>query len=106
VKFTHPASRYAVIGVAAVVGISGGTCTSAAVVLGGLVPSPLRAAAVEKALVGQPPSLDVIASAAAAVAQDLKGEVLGDLFASADYRRATAPVWVKRAISLAASGAR
>jgi CO/xanthine dehydrogenase FAD-binding subunit len=89
-----------------VVGISGGTCTSAAVVLGGLVPSPLRAAAVEKALVGQPPSLDVIASAAAAVAQDLKGEVLGDLFASADYRRATAPVWVKRAISLAASGAR
>src|SRR5207253_1531000 len=37
VKFRHPASRYAVIGVAAIVAVDGGKCRSAAVVLGGLV---------------------------------------------------------------------
>ena len=53
VKFVHPASRYAVIGVAAVVAASGGKCTRASVVVGGLVPQPVRAGSVEKALVGQ-----------------------------------------------------
>ena len=43
VKFTHPASRYAVIGVAAAVTVSGGKCTAAAVAVGGLVPRPMRA---------------------------------------------------------------
>jgi carbon-monoxide dehydrogenase medium subunit len=100
-KFTHPASRYAVTGVAAVVTIAGGTCTAATVVLGGLVPSPRRAAAVEKALVGQTLQPGAIDKAAGEVAADLQGEVLGDLFASADYRRATAAVWVKRALALA-----
>ena len=53
VKFEHPASRYAVIGVAAVLTVSGGTCTSAAVAVGGLVPRPTRAPSVERALSGQ-----------------------------------------------------
>ena len=53
VKFTHPASRYAVIGVAAAVTVSGGTCTAAAVAVGGLVPRPMRAPTVEKALAGR-----------------------------------------------------
>ena len=53
VKFTHPASRYAVIGVAAAVTVSGGTCTAAAVAVGGLVPRPMRAPTLEKALAGR-----------------------------------------------------
>lgn len=106
VKFDHPASRYAVIGVAAAVTASGGTCTSASVALGGLVPRPTRAAAVEKALSGQPLSADAIAKAAGQVSGDLGGEVLGDIYASAEYRKAVAPVWVKRALSTAAERAK
>jgi carbon-monoxide dehydrogenase medium subunit len=104
-KFVHPASRYAVIGVAAAVTVGGGTCTAAAVVLGGLVPRPRRASAVEKALVGQTLSPDAIAKAASQVSQDLGRDILGDLYASAEYRRAVAPVWVKRALTTAAARA-
>jgi aerobic carbon-monoxide dehydrogenase medium subunit len=100
-KFAHPASRYAVIGVAASVTVSGGTCTAAAVALGGLVPAPVRATSVEKALVGQTLSADIIAKAASQVAHDLGSDILGDLYASAEYRKAMAPIWVKRALTTA-----
>ena len=103
VKFAHPASRYAVIGVAASTSASGGKCGAAVIMLGGLVPRPTRAAAVEKAIIGQPLSAESIAKAAGQVTQDLGGDVIGDLYASADYRRAVASVWVKRALSLSAS---
>ena len=106
VKFTHPASRYAVIGVAAAVTVSGGTCTAAAVAVGGLVPRPMRAPAVEKALAGQALSAETIANAARLVVQDLGDDILGDIYASADYRKAVVPVWVKRALTAAAGRAR
>jgi aerobic carbon-monoxide dehydrogenase medium subunit len=101
VKFSHPASRYAVIGVAAIINATGGvggTCTAATVVVGGLVPSPTRASEVEGALIGQALTADTIGNAAKRVVDDLGREVLGDLFASADYRKAVAPVWVRRAL--------
>ena len=105
VKFVHPASRYAVIGVAAIVTAVAGKCTSAAIALGGLVPRPIRASSVEKAIVGQALSADALAKAASRVSEDLGDEVLGDIFASAEYRRAVAPVWVKRALGKAAERA-
>ena len=106
VKFSHPASRYAVIGVAAIVNVSGGKCTAASIALGGLTPHAVRAASVERALTGQALSAETIASAAAQVASDLGGDVLGDVFASATYRAAVAPVWVKRAITAATDRAK
>jgi carbon-monoxide dehydrogenase medium subunit len=105
VKFSHPASRYAVIGVAATLSVAGGKCTAAAVALGGLVPRPARAASVEKALGGQALSGETIAKAASQVSQDLGTDILGDIYASVEYRQAVAPVWVKRALTLAASRA-
>jgi carbon-monoxide dehydrogenase medium subunit len=102
-KFAHPASRYAVIGVAAVLTASGGSCTAAAVAVGGLVPRPVRAGAVEQALVGQPLSADTIEKAAKLASNDLGPDVIGDLYASAEYRSAVAPVWVKRALTQAAA---
>src|SRR5262245_46342186 len=54
VKFSHPASRYAVIGVAAIVTVGGGVCTAASVAIGGLVPKPVRAPSVERAIIGNP----------------------------------------------------
>ena len=105
VKFSHPASRYAVIGVAASIRVSGGTCAAAAVAIGGLVPGPLRSVSVEKALIGQVLSAEVIAKAASQVANDLGSDILGDLYASADYRKAVAPVYVRRALTTAAERA-
>jgi len=105
VKFSHPASRYAVIGVAAIVSIAEGTCAEAAVALGGLVEAPIRARSVEQALVGQQLTAETIAAASQAVAGDLGNDLLGDIFASAEYRKAVAPVWVRRAVSAAAERA-
>lgn len=102
-KFSHPASRYAVIGAAARVASSGGTCTAASVALGGLVPAPVRAGAVEEALVGKPLTEESIAAASKAVADCLDDdEVLGDVYASAGYRKAVAHIWVRQALSAAA----
>lgn len=106
VKFEHPASRYAVIGVAAAVTATGGKCTAASVAIGGLVPRPMRASAVERALNGQALTADIIAKAASQVSRDLGADILGDIYASADYRKAVAPVWVKRALSTAADRAK
>lgn len=106
VKFVHPASRYAVIGVLAAITASSGKCTAAAVAVGGLVPRPVRASSVEKALVGQTLSAETIAKAASQVSQDLGSDILGDIFASAEYRTAVAPVWVKRALTQATERAR
>jgi carbon-monoxide dehydrogenase medium subunit len=103
-KFTHPASRYAVVGAAAVVTMKGGACTGARVALGGLLPAAIRLPSVEAALNGAKPSPDAIAKAAQSVGRDLSarsGDVLEDVYASADYRRAMAVVFVKRALTTA-----
>ncbi len=105
-KFEHPASRYAVIGAAAVVTVSNGTCTAAAVALCGLVPRPQRAPTVEKALTGKSPTAEAIAAAATGVGADLGADIIGDVYASAEYRKAVAPVYVKRALIAACGRAR
>jgi carbon-monoxide dehydrogenase medium subunit len=105
VKFPHPASRYAVIGAAALVTLESGSCTAARVAIGGLVPSARRAPGVERALVGKQPSDAEIAAAAEHVQGDLGDDVSGDIFASADYRKAVASVYVKRALSAAVARA-
>lgn len=105
-KFEHPASRYAVVGVAACVIVNGGTCAAASIVLCGLTSTPARAKSGEQALVGQALTRETIAAAAGKVGTDLGSDVLGDIFASAEYRAAVAPVYVRRAVEAAASRAR
>jgi aerobic carbon-monoxide dehydrogenase medium subunit len=101
VKFSHPASYYAVIGVAAILTIQKGTCADASVAIGGLVPAARRCPSVEGALTGKTSAAEHAASAASQVSRDLGDDLLGDIFASADYRRAMAPVYVERAIRAA-----
>ena len=109
-KFEHPASRYAVIGVATILTVEGGTCTAAAVAIGGLVPTPRRAVSVEAALRGvrlkADPADNTLSDAAARVTADLGDDIIGDLYASAEYRKAMAPIWVKRALTAAAGRVR
>jgi aerobic carbon-monoxide dehydrogenase medium subunit len=105
VKFSHPASRYAVIGAAASVTVDKNQCTAARVALGGLLPHASRARAVEKALTGKALDTASMTAAVAQVKSDLGNDVNGDIFASAAYRAAVAPVYVKRAIAAAAARA-
>ena len=100
-KFVHPASRYAVVGAAAIVTLKNGTCRGASIAVGGLVPAAKRATRVERALNGSTPAPETISNAASLVAQDLGGDIIGDLFASSDYRKSVAPVFVTRALSAA-----
>ena len=63
------------------------------------------AQAVEKALAGQALTPDALRTPPSQVSQDLGADILGDLYASAEYRRVTAPVWVRRALAAAQDAA-
>jgi carbon-monoxide dehydrogenase medium subunit len=104
-KFRHPASGYAVVGVAAVVSLGDGdTCQSARIAVTGATAKATRATAAEQALTGKPLSAETIAAAAGVAAQGL--DVNGDHYASADYRRHLVGVYARRAIERAAAQAR
>lgn len=105
-KFSHPASRYAVVGVAAWVAVANGTCNAARIALGGLLPNARRANGAERALIGQALTEETIAAAADRVSADLGRDVSGDIYASAEYRAAMAPVFTKRALANAVARAR
>jgi len=105
VKFSHPASRYAVIGAAALVSMEKDQCRAARIAVGGLLPHATRAKAVEAALVGKAGTATTIEAAAAQLHADLGDQVSGDIYASAEYRAAVSPVYVKRAVAAAAARA-
>ncbi|CAN5464118.1 xanthine dehydrogenase family protein subunit M [soil metagenome] len=104
-KLFNPASRYAVVGCAAQVKVENGICTAASVAVGGLTSHATKANAVEAALVGKALTEANIAAAAAQISQDLGDDVMGDLHASADYRRSIAPIYVAQALTAAAARA-
>ena len=97
-KFSHPASRYAVLGAAASVSVKDGRLAAARVALGGLLPHARRAVSVEKALMGSTTTEDAVGAAAKEVTADLRDDVTGDIYASAEYRAAMAPVFIRRAV--------
>ena len=98
-KMAHPATHFAVVGGAVVVTVDGGRCTAASVVVGGLVAAPLRARAVETALVGQELTMENITAATERISIDLGSDVFGDsVFASAEFRRVVVGVEVKHAL--------
>ena len=100
-KMAHPASFYAVVGGAVVVTMDGERCTAASVAVGGLTPRPVRAPAVEAALTGATLTVDSIAAATANLGEDLVAagvDIIGDVYASAEYRAGVAPVEVKHAL--------
>lgn len=104
-KLSNPASRYAMVGAAAVIRLADGKISHASVAVGGLTPTPTRASSVEAALLGKAPDGDTIGAAADEVQNDIGDYILGDIHAGAEYRRAMAPVFVKRAVTSAAQRA-
>ena len=100
-KMAHPASFYAVVGGAVVVTMDGNRCTAASVAVGGLTPRPVKAAAVEQALSGTTLTMDSIADATSRLSEDISAagvDIIGDVYASADFRASVAPVEVKHAL--------
>ena len=95
---SHPASFYAVVGGAVVVTVQDNRCTAAKIAVGGLIPSPVRSPSVENALVGKELTQENVTAAANHLPDDLGDNIIGDLFASADFRKAMAPIEVKHAL--------
>ena len=102
VKVRHPASGFAVVGVAvSLTRDSSGKCQSAGVGITGVSPTPYRAKGVEDALQGS--QLDAKALSAAASHAADKVNANSDLFASAEYRKHLAEVYTRRALETAVS---
>jgi carbon-monoxide dehydrogenase medium subunit len=104
-KMPNPASGYAMVGAAASIKMDMGKCVSARVAVGGLTTHATRMPSVEAALVGQELNADTISAAADASTDDLTGDMLEDIHASEDYRRAMVKVYLKRALKKAADRA-
>src|SRR5258708_7899361 len=99
-KFRHPASGFAVVGVAVTLTRDGGKCQSAGVGITGAAPKPYKAGAVEKALKGAMLDAKSLAAAAAHAADGV--DVNSDLFASSEYRKHLAEIYTRRALEQAA----
>lgn len=99
----QPASGYAIVGVAARIGLSEGNISFARVGITGVGSKAYRALAVEKALEGQPAKDDTYGIASRVAAEGV--EALEDLHASSEYRAHLATVFTCRAIAAAAGRA-
>jgi len=99
-KMPHPASGFAVVAVAANLSFNGGSqCKSASIGVTGVSSKAYRAAAVESALTGATVNDETILTAANHATDGV--DVNGDVFASDEYRKHLAAVYVRRAIAAA-----
>ena len=97
-KLHQRASHYAIVGAAVALDVTGGVIQSARIGITGATTHAMRLTGVESALAGK--KVDGIAAAVASAADGI-ADLNADLHASADYRRAMIPVFVKRAIEKA-----
>ncbi len=95
-KHPHPASRYAVVGVAVVGSSSGGNASGVRVGVTGASDHAYRARKSEDAINGKPLNADTIKAAAAHAAEG--ASMLSDLTASAEYRAHLVQVYTARAL--------
>ncbi len=99
-KFNRVAQAWSIVAVAALVRREGGRIAEARVALTNMGPTPLRARAVEAALVDVEASHEAVAAAAEHAAEGTSPS--SDLNAQADYRQHLATVLTRRAVTAAA----
>ncbi len=102
-KYPNPASRYALVGVAAQLTVAGGKVTAARVATTGLATKPLRALAVEAALQGKAADAASLAAAAEKATDGLKLRAAAQMPDA--YRRSLAVTFTARALTRAAKRA-
>ena len=104
-KVPHPASGFAVVGVAVHLNLNAdGSCSAAGVGVTGVATKGFRAPGVESVLAGATLDDQTISAAAAKVCDGINATK--DLYASADYRRHLAEVHTRRAIQAALASAK
>jgi len=99
-KFTRVAQQWSIVAVAATVKLDGDSISQAKVGLTNMGSTPIRASAVEQALLGQSASGDAAKAAAAAAADGTSPPT--DTNGDQDYRRHLATVLTRRAVRAAA----
>src|SRR5262245_1497681 len=100
-KFPHPASRFAVVGVAAVLSVDGGKVGKASVGVTGAGTKAVRAKGVETAITGKGTDAASIQAAAEKAAEGV--DVQADLQGSVEYKSHLLRVFAKRAMEAAAA---
>ncbi len=96
-KFPHPASRYAVAGVAVVLRVENDVVRAIRIGVTGAADHAQRATQAEAALQGKPLNKENIAAAAQLASAGFTA--LGDMFASSDYRAHLVSVLAEQALS-------
>ncbi len=99
-KFNRVAQAWSIVAVAAAIRLEGSTIAEAKVGLTNMSATPMRAAAVEQALVGQPATAESIRAAAEHAGEGTSPG--SDIGADAEYRTHLAGVLTRRAVSTAA----
>jgi len=103
-KYPHPASRFAIVGVAAVIGVTNDRVSHARVAITGVGPKASRAAAVESALVGKTPDAATIVAAASRAGVGI--QFRGDLQGPGEYKASLVQSFTRRALHRATAAAR
>jgi len=101
-KFVRVSHQWSIVAVAATLRVDGGAIAEAGIGLTNMGSTPIRATAVEQALIGQPATEDVVRRAAQAAADGTNPPT--DLNGDADYRRHLASVLTRRAVLAAVGG--
>lgn len=101
-KFVRVSHQWSIVAVGATVRVDGGSIAEARIGLTNMGSTPLRATAVEQALVGRQATDEAVREACAAAAEGTSPP--SDLNGDADYRRHLATVLTRRAVLAAAGG--
>jgi carbon-monoxide dehydrogenase medium subunit len=101
-KFVRVSHQWSIVAVAATVRVDGGTIAEARIGLTNMGSTPLRASAVEQALVGKAATDEAVRDACAAAADGTNPP--SDLNGDSDYRKHLATVLARRAVLAAAGG--
>ena len=100
-KMAHPASRYALVGVAVDICTEAGHCSEVRIGVTGATTHAMRASSAEGVLQNAEINDASIAQACEAIQADIADHLLGDAAYPEDYRQAMAGVFLGRAIRAA-----
>jgi len=85
-----------IVSAAALIALNGKTCSIARIAMGSVAPTPIRIRTAEKMLEGIEPTEETIRAAAQKASEEIRP--ISDIRASAEYRKETSKVYVRKAL--------